>query len=583
MSSAEPPPPVVDPDLQNLTFDQLARLVEGASPDSVYELARAFDLATARFEQVQDDIEGQTRHLWQVWSGRVAESFEDAIRRVSGLTDAVVQAMADPGYGSLLRRAGDALVQAQQRVRDLRAQNRQNDVEAVRQILYDLGTAYRDIGAAMSPMPDAVAGLPADAGGRNTPVPVRRRGEQVSTTLAPHSPRAGSEAGGQAAGGGAIVPFPAFTTLDAWHSRAGSAASAAAPIQSDDCASPLVLGRGGPVQLPSGGGPGEPYAPETGAVLGRPQPKKRADRQAPAKPKQEAVERPATVADAGDELADQHQQHHQPHADTAGKVTTSAAPAHHGTSEAPAAAKVTEPAVFSASAPAPSGPDVGTVSHQHAVVAAGPSAGAQTPPGQSVTLTSGSTHVAPEAAGAPTSSSAHDHSLTASATSGPVGGHPGAGASAGTPASAGEVRTPHLGPVARGQAALPAAPAFQAVTGALDVPAAGAPAGAGAPGQVPGPADHHPVSGALMGGMLRPGGRPDEQDKVRAPAQFLQGETGAWSSGADGAIVLGRGDKPLPGPTEGGLPSAEELAKITDPETLRLMLGRLNRRVGEGE
>ncbi|MEV7044730.1 hypothetical protein AB0N03_41650, partial [Amycolatopsis sp. NPDC051061] len=326
MGALEPPPPVVDPDLQNLTFDQLAQLVDEVRPDVFYEHGHAFDLAVARYEQIQDDLDRETRNMWEAWSGRIAESFDDLVRQVDALTAEVVQAMVSPGYGTAMRQAGDALARAQQRMQDLRAQNRQNDVEAARQVVIDLETAYRDIGAAMAPMPEALTGAPNPAAGRIAPGPVEAAGA-LDVTNESH-PGAGAHGGGPAV----ELAAAAFAALPGLH-RPGSVLPgwlAAAPGglgHGADCAAPAVLGRGAPEAAPRAAEQPLRERPrdEAVVVLGRTARTTKSNTAAAQKKKRHAdAEHGATATQAGE-------QHGEPR--TEAKVVTSAGPERH---EAPA-------------------------------------------------------------------------------------------------------------------------------------------------------------------------------------------------------------------------------------------------------
>ncbi|MFJ8916077.1 hypothetical protein [Amycolatopsis sp. NPDC102389] len=166
--TASEPVPIVDPGIEVLTFEQLAQLVNEVSPDSFYGRAQAFDTAMAQFEQVQDNLARGTRELWDAWRGEGADSFADVVRNVSTLGNTVIQAMASPGYGATLRRAGDALALAQQRIRDLQAQKRESDLPAARQVVNELGIAYQEIGSAITPFPGAETEIPMNGQGPAT-------------------------------------------------------------------------------------------------------------------------------------------------------------------------------------------------------------------------------------------------------------------------------------------------------------------------------------------------------------------------------------------------------------------------------
>ena len=177
----EPPPPlpVVDPGLASLTYDQLAQLVTGVSPDVFYLRANAFDQAMARLEQVQDDLVRETRNMGEAWQGRIAESFDGTVGKVSGFITKLLQATASPGDGAALRRAGDALTQAQRRLTDVQARGQTGDTKAALQIVQDLSTAYEEVGLGFTPLPESpfpqpvegnLPAVPEVAAGKGTPL-----------------------------------------------------------------------------------------------------------------------------------------------------------------------------------------------------------------------------------------------------------------------------------------------------------------------------------------------------------------------------------------------------------------------------
>lgn len=177
----EPPPPLplVDPGLASLTYDQLAQLVTGVSPDVFYLRANAFDRARARLEQVQDDLVRETRNMGEAWQGRIAESFDGTVGKVSGFITKLLQATAGPGDGDALRRAGDALTQAQRRLTDVQARGQTGDTKAALQIVQDLSTAYEEVGLGFTPLPESpfpqpvegnLPAVPEVAAGKGTPL-----------------------------------------------------------------------------------------------------------------------------------------------------------------------------------------------------------------------------------------------------------------------------------------------------------------------------------------------------------------------------------------------------------------------------
>src|SRR5262249_43179326 len=114
-----PPPVTDDPVLEVLTFDQLAQLMNEVTPDAFYQRAAAFEQAAVRLQDVVDQIRHQLNRVHEVWAGRGSEEFDNLAREISGRTTIVLQFLQNPGYGSILRTAGDALAAHQQRFRDL--------------------------------------------------------------------------------------------------------------------------------------------------------------------------------------------------------------------------------------------------------------------------------------------------------------------------------------------------------------------------------------------------------------------------------------------------------------------------------
>ncbi|GHH56516.1 WXG100 family type VII secretion target [Lentzea cavernae] len=151
-----------DAALATLNFDQLAQLVNEVSPDVFYARAAAFDAAVARLEAVRDGIRREARAISDSWQGRVANSFDDTAREVDGTVDRLLQSMTSPGYGTVMRHAGDALSEAQRRIRDLRAQG-VHDQQAALRVLHDLGTTYRHCGDSMPGQPNLTRLSPSGA------------------------------------------------------------------------------------------------------------------------------------------------------------------------------------------------------------------------------------------------------------------------------------------------------------------------------------------------------------------------------------------------------------------------------------
>ena len=180
----EPPPPLplVDPGLASLTYDQLAQLVNVVSPDVFYLRANAFDQASARLEQVQDDLARETRNMWEAWQGRIAESFDGVVGKVSGFITNLLQATTSPGDGAALRQAGDTLTQAQRRLSDLQARGQTGDAKAALQIVQDLSAAYEEVGLSLTPLPESP--FPGPAQGNLPAVPVAAPGNGTPLVMA---------------------------------------------------------------------------------------------------------------------------------------------------------------------------------------------------------------------------------------------------------------------------------------------------------------------------------------------------------------------------------------------------------------
>jgi hypothetical protein len=161
------PPVYTDADLANLTYEQLAALINEGRPDDFYNEAMAFDGASERLRQLMDDFTRESKQLEEYVSGEILEAVERVAVRYNGWIDSVLEPMIHPGYAAALRNAGDALANGQRRLLDLQQQNaavdpnappvpeqgEQNRQQAL-QILRDVGTAYRDIGGMFTPLPE---------------------------------------------------------------------------------------------------------------------------------------------------------------------------------------------------------------------------------------------------------------------------------------------------------------------------------------------------------------------------------------------------------------------------------------------
>ncbi|MFC3452613.1 WXG100 family type VII secretion target [Amycolatopsis speibonae] len=541
-------PPVDDPALQYLTVEQLSQLINEVSPDGFYERAAAFDNATARLEQIQDDLERETRNMWEAWNGRVAESFEDLVLRLTGLTGAVVQAMASPGYGAALRQAGDALARAQQRLRDLQTQNRQGDIAAVRQVLHDLSTAYRDLGVGILPLPEAVteqpAGVNATGGAQGS------GGGGGAATFATPGPQAVVQTGHHLGGTGAQagpspVPFAAFASLGV-SNQAGPAAPGRQTVSprsagdEGDRVVPAVLGRGAaPAPLPMSGQESEKRHSEVAAVLGR---TVKATEARPSAPKQKT-----SVAKHPVETEDQQV---EPSAKAGEVVATSAGPVSHGppVSSVPPVAGATQPST-AASTPAP---EVARATAASASVPAAPPTPVPAPAAAMPAHTSGPGHV-------------------------PSPHQPG---SAALPSPAGHAAGPPHPGKAPMEAALPASPTFRPVNGGLDAIAPLdapplAPAGAGT-GRVGGDSS---FMGGYGGPMSRGVQGPDDSTNNRHPSGLIGPDGVVWNGAGDGAVVLGRPAAPPSPAAEDDGPLRGKDPESTDrPASSPQVLGRSNSR-----
>ncbi|MFD9888103.1 hypothetical protein ACFWY9_02085 [Amycolatopsis sp. NPDC059027] len=159
-----PPPNPDDPVLKQLNFDQIAQLVNEVSPDVFYQRAEAFDRAAARLQDAVEQIRRQLNIVREAWTGGGADDFDALAKEVTGRVSGVVQVMRSPGYGVVLRAAGDTLAAHQRRMRDLQGQKTEQESkppapgapppeetarvhnDSARQVLLDLRTAYWDVG-----------------------------------------------------------------------------------------------------------------------------------------------------------------------------------------------------------------------------------------------------------------------------------------------------------------------------------------------------------------------------------------------------------------------------------------------------
>ncbi|WP_424186976.1 hypothetical protein ACOBQX_03850 [Actinokineospora sp. G85] len=219
----DPPAPPDDPAWSTMSADQLAELVFAMDPEVHYRLAQAIDEATARFQQVLDGIRREARVVQEGLSGESLVAFDDVSRQLGTSVDEVLQTAWNPDYATTLRAAGDALAAAQQRFRDLRGQQaeesaappvegapapevlRAQRTESALQVVLDLGTAYRDIGARFTPLPL----LPGGQGWEAPQQPVVRNGSTNALAFTGgDQPHSGDGApGGQGGGFGSGAFF----------------------------------------------------------------------------------------------------------------------------------------------------------------------------------------------------------------------------------------------------------------------------------------------------------------------------------------------------------------------------------------
>jgi uncharacterized protein YukE len=179
-SPPNPQPNPNDPWLEGLTFEQIAQLVTEINPDVFYQRAAAFEQAGTRFQDVLDLVRHEMNFVREAWTGKASEDFDAVVRELTGKIGNVLQFLHSPGYGAILRDAGDRLADHQQRFRDLQGQKAAQEAtppapgapspeetakvndDSAKQILRDLRTAYWDIGNALAPLPYKPPGVTAD-------------------------------------------------------------------------------------------------------------------------------------------------------------------------------------------------------------------------------------------------------------------------------------------------------------------------------------------------------------------------------------------------------------------------------------
>jgi uncharacterized protein YukE len=179
-SPPNPQPNPNDPWLEGLTFEQISQLVMEINPDVFYQRASAFDQSGARFQDVLDLVRHEMNFVREAWTGKASDDFDAVVRELTGKISGVLQFLQNPGYGAVLRDAGDRLADHQQRFRDLQGQKAAQEAtppapgapspedtakvnnDSAKQILRDLRTAYWDIGNALTPLPYKPPGVTAD-------------------------------------------------------------------------------------------------------------------------------------------------------------------------------------------------------------------------------------------------------------------------------------------------------------------------------------------------------------------------------------------------------------------------------------
>ncbi|TVT62510.1 hypothetical protein FNH05_01075, partial [Amycolatopsis rhizosphaerae] len=72
MAATDPAPPIFDPELEKLTSDQIAQLINELPPELFYQQARLFDAAAARMETVLGDFRRESRQMHEYWGGQVS-------------------------------------------------------------------------------------------------------------------------------------------------------------------------------------------------------------------------------------------------------------------------------------------------------------------------------------------------------------------------------------------------------------------------------------------------------------------------------------------------------------------------------
>lgn len=260
--AAAPPPPL--PDLPNL--DQVAQMVNADSPEVFYQQATWFDQVKQTLADVNDGFRREAKGLDELWHGDSAGAYGGEVGRVAGMID---QLRAGPDYAGLLRRAGDALASAQQRVRDLQAQKAaQPDVdptvfdEQARQIAIDLATAYGDVGSAFGQGPE-LEGVTNN--GQVAPPPFSGAGQETGGG-------AGNQGLGVRGGSGTAAAVDPGTGAGSFTVGGGGSGAGGAPAavlgRTPGSGRAGMFGFGGDGASSSGTNWGEPQLTDSGVITG---------------------------------------------------------------------------------------------------------------------------------------------------------------------------------------------------------------------------------------------------------------------------------------------------------------------------
>ncbi|AGM08037.1 hypothetical protein [Amycolatopsis keratiniphila] len=573
--TASEPVPILDPEIEVMTFEQLAQLVNEVDPRTFYDRAQVFDTALAQLEQVQDNLERGTRELWDAWRSEGAESFADVVRNVAVAGNAAIQAMAAPGYGATLRRAGDALTLAQQRIRELQAQKRESDLLAARQVVHELGTAYQEIGSAITPFPGAETDIPVNGQGAavNT-APPQGVAPGAGTVQLPAGDRTSQYGYDQGTHGGGVMPAAALVGLGGptAQGQPGGRGDFWADLMGDpdqDRTGPVLpaaLGRATPVEIvqPEVSG-GTSDGQQNGlflAVLGR-APGMRAES------RETEPERRHKREDACENATSEpHSAPEVPNVD----LTSPGASAR-------ADSSVKSDLTAGIDTPTPSVTTVSAAEPSSTIVPGPGPAEARTPVPEGASA-SAAVSSPPETAGPPeTPMPPPEIPKVPSPPHGSGAGLPGGA----TPMSMGVPVQPAVTPVAGEPSlpgALPASPAFRPVTGSFDASVNPGlppvvPGGAGT-ARLPGEATHGngggfmpPMHGGGFGGFSGD----NDSEKERQPGGLLGVDPEVWDGSSNAPRVLGRSAAVPEAPT----PDLDD-AKKKAVDAMESILGRTDRK-----